>query len=91
MAPAPSLLVYRVGEGWDRLCHFLDLQVPDCPFPHENKAGQAGNIVEKYQQFDIFRQTETEVRRSLLTLSLAVSASVIAGWLLTKSLRLSSQ
>ena len=91
LVPASQLLVYRVGEGWERLCQFLQAEVPDSPFPHENKAGQAGNIVEKYQQFNIFRRAETEVRRSLLTLSLAVSASVIAGWLLTKSLRLSSQ
>ena len=47
--PSSHLLVYRVGEGWDRLCHFLELQVPHSPFPQENKAGQAGNIVDKVQ------------------------------------------
>ena len=89
IVPASNLLVYRVGEGWERLCQFLHLEVPALPFPHENKAGQAGNIVEKYLNFTIFKQAEREVRRSLLTVSLTVSASIIAGWLLTKSLRLS--
>jgi hypothetical protein len=25
------------GEGWERLCQFLGKEVPDVPFPHENK------------------------------------------------------
>lgn len=34
---APSkLLVYRSGEGWDRLCAFLDRPVPDAPYPSVN-------------------------------------------------------
>ena len=87
LVPASNLLVYRVGEGWDRLCQFLQVEVPDSAFPHENKAGQAGNIVEKYQKFTIFRRAESEVRLSLLGLTLC--ATLIAGWLLSKSLRLS--
>ena len=87
LVPAPDLLVYRVGEGWERLCQFLEVEVPAVPFPHENKAGQAGNIVEKYLNFTIFKRAETEVRRSLLTVSLTVSATIIAGWFLSKSVR----
>lgn len=30
------LLVYNAGEGWDRLCAFLDAPVPDTLFPSEN-------------------------------------------------------
>ena len=89
LVPASQLLVYRVGEGWERLGQFLQTEVPDTPFPHDNKAGQAGNIVEKYLNFTVFQRAESEVRRSLLTLGLSVSATVIAGWFLTKSLRLS--
>ncbi|HEY5410117.1 MAG TPA: sulfotransferase, partial [Caulobacteraceae bacterium] len=36
--PADRLLVYRVGEGWERLCRFLDVQGPEIPFPHVNDA-----------------------------------------------------
>lgn len=34
--PADRLLVYEVGEGWDRLCAFLGVPVPDTPFPKTN-------------------------------------------------------
>lgn len=30
------LLVYQVGEGWERLCRFLGVPVPSAPFPREN-------------------------------------------------------
>jgi hypothetical protein len=36
-AIAPErLLVYEVGEGWNRLCAFLGVPVPDEPYPSEN-------------------------------------------------------
>ena len=79
LVPPSQLLVYRVGEGWDRLCHFLELQVPHSPFPHENKAGQAGNIVDKVHKMDVFNRADREVTRSLITISLAVTAIVLGG------------
>lgn len=30
------LLVYEVGSGWDPLCRFLGLDVPDTPYPTSN-------------------------------------------------------
>jgi len=30
------LLVYEAGDGWEPLCEFLGLDVPDDPFPHLN-------------------------------------------------------
>lgn len=30
------LLVFQVGEGWERLCAFLGVAVPATPFPSEN-------------------------------------------------------
>jgi hypothetical protein len=30
------LLVWSVGEGWEPLCEFLGVAVPDGPLPHEN-------------------------------------------------------
>ncbi len=36
-AIAPErLLIYEVGEGWDRLCKFLGVPVPAEPYPSEN-------------------------------------------------------
>lgn len=34
--PKERLLVYEAREGWDPLCAFLDIPVPDEPFPHVN-------------------------------------------------------
>jgi hypothetical protein len=34
--PKDRLLVYEVGEGWEPLCDFLGLPVPETPFPHVN-------------------------------------------------------
>ncbi len=34
--PKDRLLVYQAGEGWDRLCLFLGVPVPETPFPCEN-------------------------------------------------------
>ncbi|MEU4566958.1 sulfotransferase family protein [Micromonospora sp. NPDC023956] len=35
--PADRLLEYRVGEGWDPICRFLGVEVPDSPYPHLNE------------------------------------------------------
>jgi hypothetical protein len=29
---------WELGDGWERLCGFLDVPVPNQPFPHEHKA-----------------------------------------------------
>jgi len=34
--PPDRLLVYQVTQGWEPLCAFLDVAVPDAPFPHSN-------------------------------------------------------
>lgn len=34
--PPERLLVYSVKEGWEPLCRFLGVEVPDRPFPHLN-------------------------------------------------------
>jgi len=34
--PADRLLVFSVKDGWEPLCKFLDLPVPEEPFPHVN-------------------------------------------------------
>ena len=34
--PADRLLIFNVKEGWEPLCNFLQVPVPDTPFPHVN-------------------------------------------------------
>ena len=43
IVPAERLLVYSVKEGWEPICRFLDLQVPDQPFPNVNDS----NVMKK--------------------------------------------
>jgi len=34
--PEEKLLVYQVSEGWEPLCQFLEVDIPDEPFPNTN-------------------------------------------------------
>ena len=34
--PADRLLVYEVGSGWEPICSFFGLPVPDTEYPHSN-------------------------------------------------------
>ena len=34
--PAERLLVFHVADGWEPLCRFLELPVPDTEFPHRH-------------------------------------------------------
>ncbi|KAJ4022815.1 hypothetical protein NW761_014963 [Fusarium oxysporum] len=38
VVPPEKLLVYRMGEGWEPMCGFLDKPVPDVEFPWVNEA-----------------------------------------------------
>ncbi|MEZ4615462.1 MAG: sulfotransferase [Caldilineaceae bacterium] len=40
VVPPERLLVYTVKEGWEPLCRFLDVPVPDKPFPHLNDTAE---------------------------------------------------
>ena len=43
--PAERLLVWGVEDGWEPLCEFLDLPVPDEPFPHVNDSKEFLNRI----------------------------------------------
>jgi hypothetical protein len=36
VVPAERLLVWQVTDGWEPLCEFLEVDVPDTPFPRAN-------------------------------------------------------
>ena len=38
--PAEKLLVFEAREGWEPLCKFLNVAVPDEPYPRGNDSGQ---------------------------------------------------
>ena len=38
--PASQLLVFDVQEGWEPLCKFLNVPIPDGPFPNINNSNE---------------------------------------------------
>jgi hypothetical protein len=40
IVPPEQLLVYDVAEGWEPLCAFLGVPVPDTPFPYRNDSAK---------------------------------------------------
>ena len=38
--PKERLLIFNVKEGWEPLCTFLDVPIPDQPFPRTNDTAQ---------------------------------------------------
>ena len=42
--PPDRLLVYQVKDGWEPLCTFLNMPVPDAPFPYKNKTKNMGHM-----------------------------------------------
>lgn len=48
--PADRLLVYQVKEGWGPLCEFLELPVPDEPFPRVNSRDDTMRMIEAIVQ-----------------------------------------
>jgi hypothetical protein len=38
--PAERLLVYEVGSGWEPLCAFFGLPIPETPYPSENNRAE---------------------------------------------------
>jgi hypothetical protein len=38
--PSDRLLVWSVADGWEPLCDFLEVPVPDAPFPRLNDSAQ---------------------------------------------------
>lgn len=39
LVPKDQLLEYNVKQGWGPLCRFLEMDVPDKPFPKLNEGG----------------------------------------------------
>nr|XP_002122744.1 uncharacterized protein LOC100181848 [Ciona intestinalis] len=69
-APKTNLLVYKVSDGWEPLCKFLDVPVPNVPFPHKNARG---GLLETLKEHPVFLRMRRETILSLgLILTLCV-------------------
>ena len=50
--PAERLLEFQVTDGWEPLCKFLDVPVPDTPFPHLNDSAEFQAVNRKFHVAD---------------------------------------
>ncbi|KAK6988696.1 P-loop containing nucleoside triphosphate hydrolase protein [Favolaschia claudopus] len=76
LVPSGKLLEYRMGEGWDRLCEFLNNDTPRQPFPHRN---DSTSILEgsNKQIYSIYKRWAAKMLLPA-TVVLAVSFAVYA-------------
>ncbi len=70
--PADKLLIYSVKEGWEPLCAFLEVPVPDEPFPHLNDR-------DSFQK--MLRQNSSLPRKTLRRLGLGLALAAAVGLL----------
>lgn len=55
--PPAQLLEFRVQEGWEPLCAFLGLPVPDVPFPRVNDSASMNKLIVTTMLKGLFRWT----------------------------------
>lgn len=48
--PADRLLAYELGSGWEPLCTFLGVPVPEQPYPHTNSTKVFQETVDKFRE-----------------------------------------
>ena len=41
------LLIYRLGDGWEPLCRFLNKPLPDIPFPRSNSTAEFTEMMQR--------------------------------------------
>ena len=42
--PKDRLLIYKASQGWEPICKFLNVSIPDIPFPYKNKTKNMGHM-----------------------------------------------
>lgn len=79
--PPKRLLVMQLGDGWEPLCAFLGVPVPDVPYPRVNAAGGVSAIFRHIRDAALAER----VRRlapatvAVVTMAAAVVATVQGG------------
>ena len=69
--PPKKLLVYNVKEGWDPLCKFLGMDVPDHPFPGKNN-----RLAKKEADRKIFVSTAMEKVGKIIAFVLVITVAI---------------
>jgi len=64
--PAEDLLVWKVKDGWEPLCKFLNCPIPDGPIPHDNRTGDTKFIEEYAWKSDFMHRAGQKMNAYLL-------------------------
>lgn len=82
-APKDKLHVVDFKQGWEPICKFLEVPVPELPFPHKNK--NAGWTQELVQEHHLFRRVryESYVVGSLIICLIALAVFMLTGCIST--------
>jgi hypothetical protein len=79
VVPAENLLEFHPSQGWDPLCKFLEIRVPDVHFPHLNEPSSLVKIrADMYWERWNFVVQRIAKRVGVLGLALAVILYI--GW-----------
>ena len=65
-APKDQFLHFNVEEGWEPLCEFLKVPIPESEFPHKNKKGSITQELMETNPLFIRMQREMTVNCTVL-------------------------
>ncbi|XP_039250628.2 uncharacterized protein LOC120328257 [Styela clava] len=76
-APRDQLLIFNVKEGWGPVCQFLGYEIPDVPFPHENKGGAITAHRLKHDSYVKGMYTEMYITFALIVSVITIAAAYL--------------
>lgn len=66
--PAEKLLVYQVSDGWEPLCEFLNVPLPDMEFPRINSRNETREMLARLMEVSGDSLSEDAMRKAGSTL-----------------------
>ncbi|KJZ70231.1 hypothetical protein HIM_10379 [Hirsutella minnesotensis 3608] len=80
LVPPHRLLEYRMGQGWEPICNFLDKPVPNMEFPWLNEADAMRMLIKRKMRSQLIAAGRVLVPRVV-----GVFTVLAAGWMVTKT------
>ena len=75
--PANRLLVYQVSEGWEPLCAFLGVPVPETPFPRVNETEAFRRDIAARTRRSIFQVVGASTALTMVALGIAALTQIL--------------
>jgi hypothetical protein len=83
VVPAENLLIYNIKDGWEPICKFLNVPVPNEPVPRKNTNGE---LFEEYAKTPFVQNVKTVTIRNFAILSIFIIISIVSlvFWIIEK-------